>query len=62
MTYIMLPNLRIVLFFISPVVKSFKKVFMSYFAMSCIIVYSTSIISNALGKVSDYIEFGVIKC
>ena len=61
MTYVMLPNLRIVLFFVSPVVKSFKKVFMSCFAMSCIIVYSTTIIPDALGKVGDCMEFGVIK-
>ena len=61
MTYVMLPILRIVLFFVSPVVKSFKKVFMSYFAMNCIIVYSTTIIPDVLGKVGDYMEFEIIK-
>ena len=61
MTYVMLPNLRIILFFVSLVVKNFKKVFMNCFAMSCIIIYSTTIIPDALGKVGDCMEFRVIK-
>ena len=62
MTYVMLPNLRIVLFFVSPIVKSFKKIFMSCFAMSCIIVYSTTIIPDALDKVASRIELWVVEC
>ena len=58
----MLPNLRIVLFFVSPIVKSFKKIFMSCFAMSCIIVYSTTIIPDALDKVASRIELWVVEC
>ena len=62
MTYIMLPDLRIVLFSVSTIVKSFKKVFMSCFAMSCIIVYSTTIIPDALDKVAGRIELRVVDC
>ena len=61
MTYVMLPDLRIVLFFVSPVVKSFKKVFMSCFAMSCIIVYSTTIIPDAPDKVAGRMELRVVE-
>ena len=57
----MLPNLRIVLFFISFIVKSFKKVFIGCFTISCIIVYSITIILDVLDKMSDCIKFGVIK-
>ena len=57
----MLPDLQIVCFFVSSVIKSFKKIFMSCFAMNYIIVYSTTIIPDVLDKVSDYMEFGVIK-
>ena len=57
----MLLDLRIVLFFVSLVVKSFKKVFMSCFAMSFIIVYSTTIIPDALGKVASCMELRVVK-
>ena len=48
-------------FFMSPVVKGFKKVFISCFDMSGIIVYSITIILDAMGKVDDCMEFGVIK-
>ena len=41
--------------------KSFKKVFMSCFAMSYIIVYNITIIPDTLGKIGDYIKFEVIK-
>ena len=60
MRYVILPNLRIVHFFISVIVKSFKKVFMSCFTINYIIVNNTTIIPDALGKMGDYIEFGVI--
>ena len=61
MTYVMLPDLRIVFFLVSLVVKSFKKVFMSYFGMSCIIVYSTTIILDTLDKVASRIRLKVIE-
>ena len=62
MTYVILPDLRIILFLVSPDVKSFKKVFMSYFAMSCIIVYSTTIIPDALDKVASRMELREVEC
>ena len=61
MMYVIPPNLYIVLYFVSLIIKKIKKVFISYFAMSCIIVYSTIIIPNALSKVVNCMEFGVIK-
>ena len=61
MTYVMPPDLCIILIFVSPIMKSFKKIFMSCFAMSCIIVYSTTIIPDALGKVGDCRKFELIK-
>lgn len=60
MTHVMQPDLRVVLFFVSLVVKGFKKVFMGRFAMSCIVVYSTTIIANTLSKVPNGIKFGTI--
>ena len=57
----MLPNLRIVLFFVGFVIKSFKKVFMSCFTISCIIVYSTTIIPDALDKVASRMELRVVE-
>ena len=61
MTYVMLPDLRIILFFVNPVIKSFKKIFMSCFAMSYIIVYSITIISDVLNKVASRIKLRVVK-
>lgn len=61
MTYIILPNLHIVLFFINLVIKIFKKLFISYFAMNYIMIYSTIIIPKILNKVGDCIKFGVVE-
>ena len=61
MTYVMLSDLYIILFFISHVIKSFKKTFINYFIISYIIVYNIIIIPHSLNKVNDFIEFGVIK-
>ena len=62
MMYVILPDLRIVLFFVSLIIKSFKKVFMSYFAMSYIIVYNITIISDALDKVTSHKKLRIVKC
>ena len=62
MTHVMLPDLRVVLFLVSSFVKRFKKVFISCLAMSCIVVYNTTIIPNALDKVGNRMELGVVKC
>ena len=57
----MLSNLQIVLFFICLIVKSFEKIFMRHFLISCIIIYCTTIILNLLDKTIDCIEFKIIK-
>ena len=61
MVYVMLPNLRVVLFFVRPVVESFKKVFMRRLAMGNIVVYRTTIIPNILDKVANCMELRVVK-
>ena len=61
MMYIILPNLQVVFFIIYFVIKSFEKVFMRRLAMSCIIVYCTSIIPNILDKKANCIELGIVK-
>ena len=58
MTYIILPDLRIVLFFVGLIVKNFKKIFMSCFTIS---VYNTTIIPDVLGKAASYIELKVVE-
>ncbi len=60
MTYIMLPDLEVVLFFDCAIIESFEKVFMHRLAMGCIIIYHTTIIPNALDKVTNYMKFKVV--
>lgn len=61
MTYIMLQNLQVVLFFISLIIKSFRKVFMLYLVISSIVVYWITIILNTLDKVGNCMELRVVK-
>ncbi len=61
MSHIMLPNLRLVLFFICLVMKSFKKVLMHRLVMGSIVVYYTTIILNILNKLADCIKLRVVK-
>ena len=61
MTYIMLLNLQVILFFVCPIIKRFKKVFMYRLAMDNIVVYCTTIIPNTLNKVANCMEFKVVK-
>ena len=61
MAYIILSNLQVVLFFICPIVKSFKKIFMRRLAIGSIIVYCTTIIPNTLDKVANCMELRVVK-
>lgn len=58
----MLPDLHIVFFLMSFIIKRFKNVFLYYLTISYIIVYSTIIISDILNQVNNSIELGVIKC
>lgn len=57
----MLPNLQIIFFFIHFVIKRFKKIFIHYLTLGCIIIHYTTIILNALDKVVDYIELKVVE-
>ena len=57
----MLPNLRVVLFFVCPIIESFKKVFMRRLAMGNIVVYYTTKIPNILDKVANCMELRVVK-
>ena len=59
--YDILPDLRIVFFFVSPVIESFKKVFMRYFTKSYIIVYSTIIILDILDNMASGIRLKVVE-
>ena len=61
MTYIILPNLQVVLFFVRLIVKNLKKIFMHRLAMGSIIVYYTTIILNILDKVANCMELRVVK-
>ncbi len=61
MLHVMLPNLRLVLFFVRPIIESFKKVLMGRLAMGSIVVYRTTIIPNTLNKVADCMELRVVK-
>ena len=57
----MLPNLRVIPFFVCLIVKSFKKVLMRRFAIGNIIVYCTTIILNMLKKVANCMKLRVVK-
>ena len=61
MTYIMLPDLQVVIYFVCSVIKSFKKVFMCRLTVGYIIIYCITIISNALNKVDSYMELKVVE-
>ncbi len=61
MPHVMLPNLRLILFFVRPVVESFKKVLMGRLTMGNIVVYCTTIIPNILNKVGDCMKLRVVK-
>ncbi len=61
MAYVMLSNLRVVRFFVRPIVERFKKVFMRRLTMDSIVVYRTTIIPNILNRVANCIELRVVK-
>ncbi len=50
MAYVMLLNWRVILFFLCPIVESFEKGFMYHFAVACVIIDRTTIITNTLKK------------
>lgn len=52
----LLLDLCIVFVFISSIIKSFKNVFIGYFTISYIIVYSITIIPDRLNKVDNSIK------
>ena len=55
------PDLRVILYFICPIVKNFENVFMRHLTVSYVIIYHTTIILNALNKVANCIEFTVVE-
>lgn len=59
--YIILLNLGIVFFLINFIIKYFKKILMSYFAISYIIICNTTIILNILNKVGNSVKLKKIK-
>ncbi len=61
MAYIMLPDLQVVLFFISPIVESFEKVFIHRFAMGYVLIYHTTIIPNTPDKMTNCVEFRIVE-
>lgn len=61
MVHIILPNLLVELFFVYLIVESFKKISIYYLTIRYIIVYCTTIISNILNKLANYIESTVVK-
>ncbi len=61
MTYFILLDLQVVLFFVCLIVESFEKVFMRCLAVGCVIIYRTIIIPNVLDKVANCMEFRVVK-
>ncbi len=61
MAYVMLLNLRIILFFIYSVIERFKKVFIHRFTMGSIVVYRTTIIANTLNEVANCMKLRVVK-
>ena len=61
MLHIILPNLQLVFFFICPIIKNFKKVFMRRLVMGNIVVYCTTIIPNILNKMANYMKLRVVE-
>ena len=61
MPYVILPNLRLVLFIICFVIENFKKVLMRHLTMGSIVVYCTTIIPNTLNKVANCIELRAVE-
>ena len=57
----MLSNLRVILFFICPIIERFKKILMCRLAMGSIVVYYTTIILNILNKVANYMKLRIVK-
>ena len=61
MAHVMLPNLQVVLFFVCPIVESFKKLLMRCLPMGSIVVYCTIIILNIVNKMANCMELRVVK-
>lgn len=61
MAYVMLSNLLVVLFFVYPIVKLFKKIFMHHLAIKSIVIYCITIMLNMLNKVANCIKLGIVK-
>lgn len=61
MIYIILLNLHVIVFFINLIIKRFKIIFISYLAISYILVYSIIIILKILNKINNSIKLELVK-
>ncbi len=61
MTYVILLDLRVVLFFVCFIIESFEKVFIHSLIMGYVILYHITKISNILDKVANCIEFRIVE-
>lgn len=61
MIYFILSNLQIKLFSSYPSIKSFEKIFIHCFAISCIVIYYTTIFLNVLDKLANYMKFRLVQ-
>lgn len=61
MLYIIFPDLYIIFCFINLIIKYFKNVFITYFAISSIVVYNIIIIPDVLNKINNNIELEIVK-
>ena len=53
--------MQVILLFVCPIVKNFKKILMRCLAMGSIVVYHTTIIPNTLDKVANCMELKIFK-
>ena len=59
--YIMLTNLRLVLFFVCSIIKNFNKVLIHRLSMGSIVVYYPTIITKILNTEAHCMELRVVK-
>lgn len=57
MTYIILLDFQIILFFINFISKNFKIIFIGYYVINYIIVYYSTIVLDIMNKVNNSIKF-----
>ena len=53
--------MRVILFFVCPIIENFEKVFIHCFIISCIIIYHIRILLSTRDKMVYYIKFKIVK-